>query len=380
MDGTYLIIATSARSLIASARRSGIAVRAIDCFADADYPPDIVSRVTGDMSGFAADSLLAAVDTLLEQTAIAGIIVGSGFEQRPELLDALASRAPLLGNPATPVRRLKSPTELRRILVDIGIDTPQVQVGRPCPEGNWLLKRIGGSGGVHICPAIAGESCPAQYYWQARIEGSSGSALFLATDGVAQLLGVAEHWQAQPLSDADFRHSGLLAARPDPEHWERLQWLTTALVATAGLRGLNGVDYIRRDDGAVVVTDVNPRPTASVDLFDLAPPFLFARHIWACQVGRPAPQTLQPTSSRASAVLYSPVLWQVPRNIEWPVWITDRPQPGQQIRVGEPLCTVHGEASSGQPARARVCARVAVAERLTGLQLSDGIGMRYDPP
>ncbi len=373
MRASYLVIATSARSLIASARRGSIRVQAFDCFADADSLPEVVGSVSGDLDGFEAEELLPAVDAYLCRSTVAGIVVGSGFEQQPALLDALATRAPLLGNHGAIVSELKSPIGLQDIVTQLGFNTPAVQTEGLCPAGRWLLKRIGGCGGQHVRRASVGERCPSGHYFQMQVDGQSGSALFLANGVDGQLLGVSGHWQVQVLEEPDFRHAGLATSTVEPGCRQTLQRLVAGLTKSAGLRGLNGVDFIRRADGALLVIEVNPRPTASIDLFDATPPFLFSRHVQACHGDS---LRLQPpaVSGRASAVVYSPARWRVPGDVSWPLWITDRPRPGAEIGAGEPFCTLHAHADTA----AMACHMVR--ERLTQLESTTGLHFRpaYD--
>ncbi|RZL86511.1 MAG: hypothetical protein EOP73_31720, partial [Variovorax sp.] len=113
MAAPFLLIATfSGRSLAASARAAGYTPLVADLFADNDLR-DLVAdfrTVEGDfVDGFDGDDLLAALGALAAGREPVGVVCGPGFEDRPELIDAIAARWPLLGNSGDTVRILKDP-------------------------------------------------------------------------------------------------------------------------------------------------------------------------------------------------------------------------------------------------------------------------------
>ena len=103
--------------------------------------------------------------------------------------------------------------------------------------------------------------------------------------------------------------------------------------------GLNGIDFVV-DGRDWWLLEVNPRPTATLELWDVAPmPSLFRLHVQACR-GR-LPATLPtPRGGLATAVVYSGETLRVPKGFFWPDWCSDIPEDGSVIAPGEPVCTV----------------------------------------
>src|SRR5580693_8541902 len=90
-----LIAAASGRALAQSARRAGYAPLVVDFFADDDTCETAESCVRledGLARGFQLETLMAACERLAGRRRIAGVVYGSGFEDRPELIEAMAKR------------------------------------------------------------------------------------------------------------------------------------------------------------------------------------------------------------------------------------------------------------------------------------------------
>jgi predicted ATP-grasp superfamily ATP-dependent carboligase len=108
---SYLIAASSGRALAASAHRAGLPVHVVDLFADRDTRRYAhTARVAGTLrDGFDPAWLVERIGQLRQSQNLEGLVVGSGFEDRPELLELLSEHCRLLGNPASTVRLVKDP-------------------------------------------------------------------------------------------------------------------------------------------------------------------------------------------------------------------------------------------------------------------------------
>src|SRR6478609_7021354 len=110
--GTVLIAALAGRALAAAARRAGYAALVADLFCDLDTQALAVrtARLPGDLSaGIDAGASLPALRTFVGKTPLAAVVLGSGFERLPDLVDAIAAELPLAGNCGAVIRRLKDP-------------------------------------------------------------------------------------------------------------------------------------------------------------------------------------------------------------------------------------------------------------------------------
>lgn len=366
MTPQILIVAVSGRALAAAARRAGTAPLVLDLFNDLDTRA-LASRsaACGSLAkGFDAEALLAAA------RAEPGLplVYGSGFEARPGLLARLAEGRTLFGNPPETVARIKDPAVFFPLLDRLGIPHPAVALAPPKQDrdwpAGWLVKRTGGAGGAHVRPARKRDR-GAGHYFQRRVEGESVSALFLANGRAALVLGYSVQWRAPGPKGVRRPGSFLFGGAARPARIaralaRRIEDFLPRLVAETGLLGLNSADFLLRDEGFDLL-EINPRPGATLDIFDrLGAPKegrgLFALHLAACQGD--LPEAWQPLSgAAASAVVYTPRELIVPQGLQWPDWAADLPEDGSTIPAGAPLCTVLAEAADVEAARRLVAQR-----------------------
>jgi predicted ATP-grasp superfamily ATP-dependent carboligase len=354
-----LIAAASGRALAASARRGGYAPLVADAFGDQDTLAVVSGHAQVDLLNRPVDDekLIAALEVLARGHDPIGIVCGSGFEDRADLLTRLAARWRLLGNAPEIVARLKDPLAFATICRAAGIPHPETSLAPPPEPSGWLVKRAGGAGGQHIRPAGSGHAAPAGAYYQRHVEGVPVSALLLANGRDVMVLGFSAQWSS-PTSRRPFRYGG--AVRPAPLAEDLRQALTAAierLVAEIPLVGLNSADFlIDREDFHLL--EVNPRPGATFDLFELRTNSLFALHVDAC-AGRLPAQVPAFDSGRAGAILYARRDIAAIPPLDWPEWVADRPVAGSRVNAGGPLCSVFAEAATAAQARALVEERSA---------------------
>jgi uncharacterized protein len=363
VSGTALIVALSARALAQSAARAGFEVHTIDLFADLDTVEvaSSTSIVRAAGNAFEEAPLRCTLDRLRQRVAPDLLVPGSGFESRPVQLEVLTKCFPsarFCGNTASVVAGVKDPIALGASMKEEGIPCPASLRSGIIDGDGWLLKATGASGGAHVRGARAGEPIEDGWHAQRVVAGQSMSALFLgaAAGGAVQLLGVCEHWQAQPECPGEFRHSGLVTVMPDADLKATLHHWGDRIGARCRLSGLWGIDFIRAADGRCTLIEINPRPTASVELFEGADS-LFAAHVKA--YSRPAPDApirLAPgAQSAASAVFYAPGDVAIPAPFAWPSWAFDRPRGGTQLAAGDPVCTVLQRSDTPQRAVMLAC-------------------------
>jgi predicted ATP-grasp superfamily ATP-dependent carboligase len=360
-----LIAAVSGRALAASARRGGYAPLVADFFGDADTLAVADHQVTLDLPlshGMNEAALMAACETLSAGTWPIGLVYGTGFEDRTELLSALGRRWPLLGNTPQTVARLKDPEQFATLCETCDIPHPETSSTPPADPTHWLVKRRGGSGGSHVRQATPGDVSSASHYFQHRVDGVPVSALVLADGENAMLLGLSTQW-ASPARGQPFRYGG--AVRPasvTPACESDIAIYVARLMADVPLVGLNSFDFLI-DEGRCWLLEVNPRPGATLDIFDSTEdggtqsPSLFGLHVAACRGTLPAsPPAL--TGAHASALVYADRdIARVP-DFDWPDWTADRPNAGTQIPAGYPVCTVLATAPTPAQAKSRVRGRV----------------------
>jgi predicted ATP-grasp superfamily ATP-dependent carboligase len=365
MDRTraVLIAAVSGRALAASARRGGHAPLVADFFGDQDTLAAAQSHIRFESplaNGIDGAELLAAFERLSAGQEAIGVVCGTGFEAQPDLLAALGQRWTLFGNDADMVARLTDPLELAALCRACEIPHPETSTSPPADSRDWLAKRRGGAGGQHICPAHAFDAEDADagsFYFQRHVAGTPVSALVLAAAGRGLVLGFSDQWP-NPTPGKPFRYGG--AVRPAALTHETTAALTDAvrrLVARLPLAGLNSFDFLvgGRD---FCLLEINPRPGATLDLFEPADGSLFALHLAACR-GRLPERAPICVGARAAAVVYAERDIPAFPAVDWPAWTADRPHPGIPFKAGEPLCTVLASAATAAEAKDAAHSRTA---------------------
>jgi predicted ATP-grasp superfamily ATP-dependent carboligase len=172
---------------------------------------------------------------------------------------------------------------------------------------------------------------------------------FVADGRRATLLGVSQ----QLIGDAafgakGFQYCGSLLGKSlaAPSGFDglvgRLEEIVGHLTAAFHLVGVNGMDFILKDD-EIYPLEVNPRYTASMELVEMAYGLnIFSIHLAACD------GTLPPFDIRRAPETYwgKAILFAEREAIaqETEGWldrgIRDIPFPGERIRAGSPICTL----------------------------------------
>jgi predicted ATP-grasp superfamily ATP-dependent carboligase len=344
-EKAFLIAALTGRALAQSASRARLSVVVLDLYNDVDTRCCALrSRaVVAHNESFDAKALLKAAQELCPPQVCDGLIEGSGFEDRPELLHQLAQGRRLYGNTPGTVARLKDPARFFPLLDRLAIPHPEVSLQLPRKARGWLSKKTGGNGGGHVLLA-AGTVADAQHYYQRLEAGRIMSVTFLANGKEAYIIGFNEQWTA--CAGSPFRYAGAI------NHAELPQALRTEIAGKLNLLteetqlvGLNGMDFLLSGDHFSVL-EINPRPSATMDLYDADyAQGLFAWHVQACQGNLPPPRMTR-NIVRAHAVVFAEQAFSIPANLKFPGWASDIPQSGSEFAAGAPVCMVHAEGES----------------------------------
>lgn len=355
---TVLIAGASGRALAAAARRAGFRPLVADFFDDLDTRALAAANVAaGDIeSGFEAGPLIDRLLSLARTGRPIGLVYGSGFEDRTEVLDALARQFPLFGNRSTVVARAKDPRHLSALCRDLAIPHPEIGFNPPSEPHRWLIKRQGGGGGIHVASAQSRRAAPGEYY-QRRVAGEPISALLLAEGRGSQVLGLSAQWTA-PSGARPFCFGGAVRpAKVDAASARDLCNAAQRITAALGLVGLNSVDFLVAKD-AFYLLEINPRPGATLDIFCDRDRRLFGAHIESCR-GHLPNEPLIFTKACATAIAYAPCDLAFMPELNWPVWCMDRQRAGTCLKSGDPVCTIIAEAEEPETAQAIVGERLA---------------------
>ena len=311
--------------------------------------------------GFQWKTLRPALEALAEEAPsppLGGAICGAGFEDRTPLLAKIAERWPLLGNAPSVVERVKDPELFFAELSRLGVPHPRTITDPAAAGDGWLAKRQGGAGGSHVVATPARRKDAGPIYYQEQIEGRPVSALFVGAGGRAYVLGFSEQWAA-PTKHAKWRYGG--AAQPaelSPKLKARLTEQVERVAATFGLLGIGSADFLVNGEEAYLL-EINPRPGATLDIFDSEAEPLLRTHLAAVLEHRLLDGPLKLSEATASAIVYATEPLTVSQSMVWPEWTADRPVCGDCIDRNRPICTVSARA------RTKVEAKQLVSERIS---------------
>ncbi len=363
-----LILGASTRAAAWSARRAGFQPVCADQFADRDLQQiakvvpvrDYPASLPDDLSGIHAD---------------AWMLTGA-MENHRDVLRQLQQHENLgcyCGPDEMAITHLRDPVWLAGRFKQLGC-YPAVSLAPPTSSTlsenaervRWLRKPLAGGGGRAISfndsPPPDDEAC----YWQVFTEGTPCSALFLISAGRCELLMLSR--QLIGLRDAaapgPFAYCGSVGPWPtSPEMNDQLFEIGAALIKGLEYRGLLGVDLVWNGHRFSVI-EINPRWTASCELWDLAARrSAVGEHLAACGFASPQPRILPlprftpaTASLRGKLILYAdqdvttPDLKRclAPRPLESSPFLADLPQTGARIPIGAPICTVFASANSAE--------------------------------
>ena len=347
------VAALSARAIVESAARDGIRCVALDVFGDADTRAAAARWVSiADSSALRIDGerLLAALSTLAREDDVTGWVPGSGFEGRPEWLEAGARLLPLLGTAGADVRRVRDPQTFFEFLDASGVAHPPVCLTPPHTPGPWLHKNSGQCGGWHV--RRGANARPGQgSYWQFERAGPALSATFVANGEDAVVLGFnRQHVQA--IGERPFVFAGVVGpVMPSDAMQRTIGDAVRKLAREFRVRGLAGLDFVLHGDTAEVI-ELNPRPPASLALYPrVGGHGALHAHRRACMQGVLPPAPAPADGVRGIQIVFAPRALRLDADgaamiANWP-GAHDLPHAGATFMPGDPLCSL---SSSGADA------------------------------
>ena len=338
-SATLLIAAISGRAIAAAARRAGYRPLVADFFCDTDMVALASKAITlpGDLrNGIDNARTIEALRKLAAGETPIAVVLGSGFERKSELVDSIAREFPLAGCNGATIRRVKNPEMLAADCAALGIPHPELRRDRPADVENWVVKTEGAAGGAHIRRAN-GEDASEGRYFQRFVSGQNVSALFAGDGRKARIVGFSRQW-ASPAPGQPYRYGGAVRLRRfDRQDNVTISGWLSALTARTGLKGLCSADFIKTRDGYRLI-EINPRPGATLDIFDGFDAPLLETHIRA---SRGETYRLPHfADSMAQLIAYAAIPVARFPAVDWPDWTADHQSAGTRLSPGDPVCTV----------------------------------------
>jgi predicted ATP-grasp superfamily ATP-dependent carboligase len=343
-----LVVAVSARMLAQLAVADGYTAIALDRFGDVDLR-EIATGVTAP-TGEALTALADDVDA-------EAVVYGAGFENRPDLVARLADGRELLGTPPELLAAVRDPWAVGAAARAVGARAPETLLSAATiAAGEWLRKPRRGGGGRGVQPWKGG-SLRRTEVLQRRIHGLSCSAVAIGDGRQAALLAVTEQLHQSP----GFQWIGNVTPPRLPEQQVnelegQLRAVCDEVVERFGVCGAFGVDAIW-DGRHAWVLEVNPRPTASLELIG---PGCFEAHVRGAR-GLGVANGGMVRCATVKVVLFADRAVHAPDPEWWPAGLVhDIPHAGETFTRGDPVCTLLS-ADHGAPELAQLGARLLAA-------------------
>lgn len=329
-----LLVATSARCLAQKAKQAGLAVLVVDCFADEDTTKAAVACVK--VSSLALLPLTTAVASLQKTYAISHIVYGSGLERHGDSLRYLQRHFTIFGNTSEVVAHTQS-HDFFATLAALNIPFPTIAKQLPT-SGKWLVKPLAGEGGYGIMEWDT-NPIPADCYLQQYIDGQTMSLLFVAgCDGV---IIYGTHRQDTIASGCQpYIFAGVSSCIVADDIWQTITNWAKKIAPALGLRGLCGIDFVVAD-GLCYLLEVNPRPTASMQLYS---DNLLVQHL-QCFL-QPMPCLAYAAPVGYYRIIFASRQLRITAQMLQEKWLVDRTKIGVLVSKGQPICSIIGGSQS----------------------------------
>ena len=194
---------------------------------------------------------------------IGPIIFCGPVEATPEIIEEASVTFEVWNAPADAIRKCRELAFLKS-LADEDIFFPSINFDG---SGRWIKKNLFGAGGTSIFD-YHGEELAEDEYAQKYIGGTSIGAVYYTSASGSRLLGITRHINAHPgFRQPEFSFGGIVyPAVVDDQTTALLSRFGERVGKASGLLGFWGADFTIGADKKIGLLEINPRPTASLEL------------------------------------------------------------------------------------------------------------------
>ncbi len=361
-----MVVGTNTRPVVKSAKALGMKIVAVDSFGDVDLleHADVVFSLRSSGLKQPMDPkrppLFKLAARALETHNVEMILLTSGTEHHPRLIEELGKRAKVIGNSdVASLETCKDKEKLFRVADKLGIACPLTRRVGKLDEAldaaediryPVVLKPAFGGGGIGIRLARSPEAVGRFFkrvlsagdgespYVQEYIRGIDASASVLSNGDEARCLTVNEQIIGEKRLGVPrpFSYCGNVVPLGRPKLESRAAEDSKAICEEIGLVGSNGVDFVLA--GRPYLIEINPRFQGTIDCVEgVLGINLVEEHIRSCsgELGR----YRKPNRFSTKLILYAKKDVKVPNLIGSPD-IVDVPRKELTVKKGKPICSV----------------------------------------
>ncbi len=362
---SILVVGFNSRPIAKSLYRCGFVPYAVDFFGDLD-----LSQVTAEFAAVAPflvqtpqrtfqDIMLDLASEMVDRhPLIEGCFLGSGFDDRPDLVEKLSAKIPLFGTDAKGIRTCRDFEGIRIIATEAGFRIPKSiritdftamakislpYVITPKHSSGGLSKRLIQSAldlqqQVRTLKEAQNDLIAEEF-----IAGYPMSCTFIKTGEVVKILAVNDQIIGEPLCypPGPFHYCGNVTPSRAPEEiTAQARQCCQRFGELLPVQGMNGIDFVGTPAG-IYFMEVNPRIPGSLAPIEnsLDRPLLDVIFRPPSEVGR---LKFMPKYSAVKYILYAPqaIPAFAQKSLRDQCYICDIPTGEQSIEKGEPICTV----------------------------------------
>ncbi|OLS11987.1 MAG: hypothetical protein RBG13Loki_4396 [Promethearchaeota archaeon CR_4] len=371
MSKAILIVGFNSRPIAKSLHSAGFSTFAVDFFGDWDLVPvtDDFTAVApfleqgGTIQGnsqrnFQEIMVDLAAAMVKKHPQIQGCLLGSGFDDRSDLVEDLNSITPLIGTNVKGLKVARDFQEVRRIAIEAGFQIPKtISVTHrhafteiPLP---WVLTPKHSSGGlskrlIHTPGDLQkeqdllseiGEDLVVEEF----VTGYPMSCAFIKTGETVKIVAINDQIIGDPSCNPPgvFYYCGNVTPTRAPEFIVRQAHLCCQRLAELlPVQGINGIDFVGTADG-IYFMEVNPRIPGSLAPIEAALDRTILDVLFLSPMNLQR-RNFQSKYTAIKHILYAPQTILPARQVALrrAIDICDIPSGERIIEKGEPICTV----------------------------------------
>lgn len=360
---TVLVVGFNARPIAVSAKKLGLNVLVVDYWGDVDlykYADEvlIVSELTKEtnLERRYTSLFLELAQKLTEKHQIDFILVGSGFDDQPQIWEKLNKLAPIIGNNPKTLKNSRDKIKIFGEAKKLGIPCPDSIIVKDEDNAKEAAKSIGlpviirptrggGGQGINLAKNINEVEKIFQQLSKYRkimiqeyVRGIDASCSLLSTGKSALAISVNEQLIGiSSLGAKDFIYCGNVVPLTAKENiCDKIRTGSEVLSKLLNLKGSNGIDFVIHENEPYLM-EINPRFQGTLECVQMVTGLnMVEAHIKAYQ--GILPKKIPSQGCAVKKILFAKYDFLMPE-ITIPE-VFDITKPGTIVKKGMPICTV----------------------------------------
>ena len=338
-QNNLVFIGNSLVSISQSVKKLNKRVINIDSFNDTDLVGE--NFINSDQRGYVNQDVLLVLEKLNLRKNDTLIVVSGEYDSDKDYYNALSEFGYIAGNKQSTIQEIYNHEKLFSKLSKNNIKFPKkISPDEAKKSKNFLKKNFYSSGGLGIQKNIIQKQKKKTDFYQAYIEGDVFSIIFISNkDKKFSIVGVNKIF-SKNTNLSDFTFSGARSnVSLDKKYMKRLEHMINFFVSEYGLVGINGIDFIIKDD--IYFLELNPRLTQTCFMYDdLFFNGFIEAHIEACAQNSISFNLKDRVISYAFETMFAKNSFKFNLDLDKFNFLMNIPHKNTFIEVGHPICTI----------------------------------------